>query len=277
MRLLGLFNDDLTRVFDDVFGTQWAEMEEMLAITAIAADPRLTTRRLAEITRMNRRAVSRMIVRMHSDRLVVTRPSDADGRAVHVALTGRGEERVEALQTAITELFLDSTTIAREISDQLGPVPEAPTANAQSEVLGLLRRVCEAGLSLVGAMPDAARRGQLAARQRAALVQIATMGGARPHELSVGLEVSRAGIAYIVDQLCAKGYATRRRGVVPHDRRAVIVEVTPEGMDAVHAVMNGIEAQREVLALLFSELAAWRPPARCFENVRGGAEAAPSA
>jgi hypothetical protein len=41
--------------------------------------------------------------------------------------------------------------------------------------------------------------------------------------------------------------------------------------------MNGIEAQREVLALLFSELAAWRPPARRFENVRGGAEAATSA
>jgi DNA-binding MarR family transcriptional regulator len=127
--------------------------------------------------------------------------------------------------------------------------------------MDLLRRVCEAGLSLVHVMPDAARQGQLAARQRAALVQIATAGGARPHDLSASLDVSRAAVAYVVDQLCVKGYATRRRGAVAGDRRAVLVEATPDGMQAVLAVMNGIGRQRESLSQLFAEIALWHPPA----------------
>ncbi len=258
MELLGRFNDDLTHVFDDTFGTQWAEIEEMLAITAVATDPHMTTRRLAEITGLNRRAVSRMIVRMQSEELVITRPADGDKRAVEVVLTRRGQRRARQLRISIIEFFLGSTETAREISEGLGPVSVPPAPAAQADPMNLLRRVCEAGLSLVRVMPDAAREGQLAARQRAALVQIATAGGARPQDLSTSLDVSRAGVAYIVDQLCAKGYATRRRGAVAGDRRAVIVEATADGMQAVYAVMNGIGQQRETLSRLFTEIACWR-------------------
>lgn len=261
MELLGRFNDDLTHVFDDTFGTQWAEIEEMLAITAVATDPRMTTRRLAEITGLNRRAVSRMIVRMQSEQLVVTRPADGDKRAVEVVLTTGGRRRARQLRTSIIEFFLASTEIAREISEGLGPVSARQAPAAPADPMDLLRRVCEAGLALVRVMPDAARQGQLAARQRAALVEVATVGGARPQDLSASLGVSRAGVAYIVDQLCAKGYATRRRDAVPGDRRAVIVEATPDGMQAVYAVMNGIAEQRGTLSRLFAEVASWRPRA----------------
>lgn len=260
LELLGRFNDDLTHVFDDTFGTQWAEIEEMLAITALATDPRVTTRRLAEITGLNRRAVSRMIVRMQSEGLVATRPADGDKRAVEVVLTTEGRRRARHLRTSIVEFFLGSRETAREISEDLGPVSDSQVSAPPADPMNLLRRVCEAGLSLVRVMPDAARQGQLAARQRAALVQIATVGGARPQHLSTSLEVSRAGVAYIVDQLCAKGYATRRRGAIAGDRRAVIVEATADGMQAVYAVMSGVGQQRQTLSRLFTEIALWSPP-----------------
>ena len=48
MELLGRFNDEMTRVVDDAFGTQWAEIEEILAILALVTDHAVTTRRLAE-------------------------------------------------------------------------------------------------------------------------------------------------------------------------------------------------------------------------------------
>lgn len=259
MGLLGRFNDDLTRVFDAVLGTEWAEIEEMLAISAIATVPSLTTRELAEITRLNRRAVSRMTLRLQRGALVVTRPARDDRRSVEVVLTPHGRRRIDELEARVVGFFLASADLAREIRDGLGSAPAQVRAEP-AEPLALLRRVCEAGLALVRSMPDAAREGQLAARQRAALVQIAVTGGSRPQDLSTALEVSRAGVAYVVDQLCAKGFATRRRGAVPQDRRAVLVEVTPAGMQAVSAVMTGIAQQSGSLALLFSELAEWHPP-----------------
>jgi DNA-binding MarR family transcriptional regulator len=273
MALLGRFNDDLTRVFDATFGTQWAEIEEMLAIAAIATDPRVTTRRLAEITRMNRRTVSRMILRMQQAGLIVTRPALTDRRAVEISFSTDGDERLDMLRTAITDFFVASRAVAREIGEGLGGQTYARAEAALAEPLALLLRVCAAGLALVRAMPDAASEGRLAARQRAALVHIATTGGARPQDLSEALELSRAGVAYVVDQLCAKGFAIRRRGVIPEDRRAVVVEATPEGMGAVQSVMKGIERQRETLADLFSEVAAWHPPTGARRHAHDGTEA----
>ncbi|NYF16623.1 DNA-binding MarR family transcriptional regulator [Microbacterium sp. AK009] len=257
MGLLGRFNDDLTRVFDAAFGSRWAEIETMVALSAIAAESHPTTRRLAAITRMNRRAVSRMLLRMREEGLVTTRPSHKDRRAVEVVFTPDGERRAEVLRTSIVAFFLDSAEIAHEISAGLASAEERFESNTSSDAMPLLLRVCEAGVNLVRTMPDAASQGHLAARQRAALVQIASMGGVRPHDLATSLAVSRPAASYIVDQLCAKGYAVRLRDVIPEDRRAVVVQVTPEGMSAVQAVMRGIAEQSASLARLFAEVAAF--------------------
>lgn len=259
IELLGRFNDDLTRVFDDASGTRWAEIEEILAISSVAYHRSVSTRRLAEVTRLNRRAISRMVIRLRSLGLVLTRASDGDRRIVDVILTDRGERLAEVLRGSMVEFFRGSTEIALKISEALGPVAEKDVAGS-ADVMDLLQRVCEAGVSLVRSMPDAATQGQLAARQRAALVQIATPGGTRPHDLAISLGVTRGGVVYIVDQLCAKGFVVRRRGSVPEDRRAVLLEATAEGVDAVRAVMRGIEDQREPLAALFAEIARWHPP-----------------
>ncbi|WP_186336920.1 MarR family winged helix-turn-helix transcriptional regulator [Microbacterium sp. SLBN-146] len=259
MEFLGRFNDDLTRVFDEALGTQWAEIEEMTAISAVASLPAVTTRELAELARVNRRAVSRMVARMSADGLVSCRPSDLDRRAVALSLTDLGARRARVLEVSIIEFFRDNKAIALEISAGLGSNRFAPATSASAEPMELLRRVCEAGVSLVRFMPDAASQGRLAARQRAALVQVVTGGRVRPGDLTSSLGVSRGGVAYIVDQLCAKGYVVRRRGALAEDRRAVILEATDAGAAAVHAVMSGIHEQREMLADLFFEIAQWRP------------------
>ncbi len=259
MELLGRFNDEMTHAFDQVFGTKWAEIEDILAIAAVVVDRPVTTRRLSELSGLDRRAVSRMVSRLRTEGLVTTRASQTDGRAVEVVLTHRGEQRAAALRTSMTAFFRRSTEIAREISEGMlsARAPRVPAAPA--DPIELLRRVCEAGVALVRFMPDAATEGKLAARQRAALVQIATQGLVRPNDLAPALGVSRAGVAYIVDQLCAKGFVDRRRDALPEDRRAVVLEATAEGLHAVRTVMDGIEQQRERLAELFAEVALWRP------------------
>ncbi len=56
VELLGRFNDDMTRVVDAVFGTQWAEIEEILARMVVASAHVVTTRRIAEASGLGRRA-----------------------------------------------------------------------------------------------------------------------------------------------------------------------------------------------------------------------------
>jgi len=259
MGLLGDFNDEMTRVVDEAFGTRWAEIEDILAIAVIVSSTPPTTRQLADITRLDRRATSRMVSRLKAEGLVSTRPSPADQRAVEVLLTAQGERRALELRASIASFFVGSAPIATRISAGLGSASPTPQPENSADAFDLLRRVCEAGVALVRVMPNSVTEGQLAARQRAALVQIAMQPGARPNDLVSSLEVSRAGVAYIVDQLCSKGFVTRHRGSVPGDRRAVTLEATTNGLQAVQDVMDGIEQQRESLAALFAELAAWSP------------------
>ncbi|MBN9211584.1 MAG: hypothetical protein BGO45_07075 [Microbacterium sp. 71-36] len=256
IELLGRFNDELTRVIDAVYGTRWAEIEEMIALVVLASERVVCTRRLAEASGLGRRAISRLVLRLQDEGIVTTRPSEVDRRAVDVVLTEAGVRQADELRRA-GETFLDgSEAIAREISRGLavGDVPPAPSPRA--DALDLLRRVCESGARLVSYMPAAATRGRLAARQRAALVLVATLGSVRPAAVSDALEVSPAGAAYIIDQLCAKGFLTRVHGVVPDDRRAVVLQATSEGLRAVGAVAYGIEQESASLAALFAEVAA---------------------
>lgn len=260
VELLGRFNDEMTAVLDAAFATHWAEIEEILALTVLAAEKSITTRRIAEVSGLDRRALSRMILRLRSEGLAQTRPARDDRRAVEVVLTARGKRQSDALRAAVIRFFLDSGPIAREISAGLRMDREPSEPGQPADPFELLHRIAAAGAALVNYMPEAATRGPLAARQRAALVQIVSSGGARPTELVDTLGVSRPGVTYIVDQLCAKGFVERRRGAVPEDRRAILLVPTLEGVGAVLAVMDGIERERERLSDLFAELAVWTEP-----------------
>lgn len=260
MQLLGQFNDRITRTIDGVFGTRWAEIEEMLAIITLSAERVVTTRRLAETSGLGRRKVSRLVLRLQADGVIGTRRSVRDARVIEVFLTAHGQTRSDELRAQITELFRDSGSIARSISSGLGPPAAGIEKAASPDVLDLLRRVCEAGAALVHHMPAAAMQGRLAARQRAGLVLIAsTPGGVRLSALGPALEVTPAGRSYIADQLLAKGFIRRSRGSIPGDRRAVVLESTQSGRDAVAAVAAGIETHSERLSSLFAEVASFRP------------------
>ncbi len=256
--LLGQFNDRMTRVVDAVFGTSWAEIEEIVALVLLASQRVVTTRRLADTSGLGRRAVSRLVLRLQAEGVIFSRAAQTDARSVEVVLTKTGEEKASALRTKTAEFFSTNTEIAREISAGMPTSGPRQTGTAHADALDLLLRICEAGARLVGYMPAAATRGKLAARQRAALVLIATQGGARPSDLAGPLELSAAGAAHVIDQLCTKGFATRVRDTVPGDRRAVVIQVTPAGLHAIGAVAYGIEQESALLASLFAELADWQ-------------------
>lgn len=255
MQLLGQFNDQITRMIDGVFGTRWAEIEEILAMIVLSAERVVTSRRLADGSGLGRRAVSRLVLRLHADGVVGTRRSDRDARVIEIFLTEHGQAQADEIRSQVVGLFRHSRSLAEEISRGLGAATNVAVSPPSADALDLLRRVCEAGAALVHHMPAAAMQGRLAARQRAGLVLIAsTPGGVRLSVLASALEVTPAGGSYIADQLLAKGFVRRSRGALATDRRAVLLEVTEDGARAVAAVAEGIEIHSERLSALFSEI-----------------------
>src|SRR3954447_9561953 len=77
---------------------------------------------------------------------------------------------------------------------------------------------------------------------------------AQPHQLSPtrlarGLMLSSAGVTSRIDRLERRGFV--RRLPDPNDRRGVIIELTPEGLDAVDAAVTALAASdRQLLERL---------------------------
>ena len=74
--LLAQFSARFTALVDRHLGSDWAENAEILALVSLRHDEPPTTRQIAELSGLNRRAVSRL----HTDGLVVTEPSPAEHR-----------------------------------------------------------------------------------------------------------------------------------------------------------------------------------------------------
>ncbi|WP_353809505.1 MarR family winged helix-turn-helix transcriptional regulator [Agromyces sp. SYSU T00194] len=253
LRLISAFSEEFTLLVDRAFGTNWVGNEEVLALVRIATVDGSTTREIAQVSGLNRRTLSRLVGRLQDDGIVTVERSPADARAIAVRLTPLGRARVRALPGHLAERLKVWAPEAAEIVTKLGGarVPD------KVEPLELLRRIALVGTGIVDHMRNSAPGGPPLGRQSVALEQIAANPGIRPAQLSPALSTGRGGAAYVIDQLCATGLIVRRRGAVPGDARAVVLEATPEGARIVRQRAEAIVANRAPLASLFSDIAAF--------------------
>ena len=251
--LLGRFSDDMTRIVDQHFGSDWAENDEIIALVSLTDVPPPTTRQLSERSGLHRRATSRLVSRLQADRLVFTRVAEVDRRAIQLTLTEAGRERMQALERAMDVFFDDSSRLASDVVSGLGDTsqPESALTFLRPGPLGLLEQTVSVGTELVGRLPVSAGRSRLTGRERAALVRIASDHLVRPLDLGHSLRVGRSGVSYLVDRLCAKGLVERQPGRVSGDRRAVVLNVTDIGQGLVDGVCAAIDDARPLLRPLF--------------------------
>ena len=83
------------------------------------------------------------------------------------------------------------------------------------------------------------------------LGQLRDHGAMSPSELGERLIVARATVTGLVDSLERPGYV--RRSPNPADRRSLIIEITPEGLDVVQEVRTRIHRYEKVLLSTFSD------------------------
>lgn len=256
--LLARFSDELTALVDARLGGDWAENSEILALLALRREPPPTTRLVAELSGLNRRAVSRLVGRLHDDHLVVTRPSLADRRAVVVTLTRTGRSRFQELSDDLQGWFDASRSTAGRIVALLERSSEVDTRSAgaplMSDPLALLEQIAMVGAELARTTRGRAELAALSGRQRVALVRIASGESTRPGALASSPGASRSTVAYTLDQLDARGLAIRRRGGLDEDRRAVTLEATSSGRLVVESVFEAVDANRAELCRLFTTI-----------------------
>ncbi|MGR2751954.1 MarR family transcriptional regulator [Agromyces arachidis] len=261
--LLGIFSEEFTALVDHAFGTEYISNEETLALIRIASDKRPTTREIADDSGLGRRAISRLVVRLVDDGVVTLERSTVDARAMVVLLTPLGRDRVRVLRRRLAARLVDWGPTAQEMVQKLGgDAPPAPALADRGEKLGpleILRRIALTGAGIVDHMRHHAPKGLPPVRQLSAIQQIHAHPGMRPSQLAPKLGLSRAGVAYVVDQLCTAGFAERRRGAVTGDARAVELELTPDGQRVADLIGAAMLANRRPLITLLNEIAEFGP------------------
>lgn len=86
-------------------------------------------------------------------------------------------------------------------------------------------------------------------------------GPQRPHDLAAALAMTTGGVSKLLDRMEELGVVARRRGVLPDDRRAVVVDITPAGRDMMRAITEAFAAAVPDLSPLLREISSLVEPA----------------
>ena len=245
---MGVLTDRLTALIDEYFGSDWASNEEVLALLALRNDSVPSTRELSTLSGMGRRGVSRLILRLRADDVVVATRTLSDRRKTSVEVTPKGRRRFRALDGDVDRVFEQLRGTVTELhtllrKDLLNPIDT--TVGAGRDPLTIVESIAEIGVRVDTALATIADGATVSGRQRSALIQIVAGPIARPVDLGSTLNESRSGVTAVVDQLVAKDLVERRRGAVADDRRAVIISPTAAGCRVaakVELVMAGEKA-----------------------------------
>ena len=238
--LLARFSDEMTAVVDDAMGTDFADNGEIRVLLAILGDVKPSTADLAELSRMNRRAVTRFVSWLETTGLATVGRSDRDGRVVLVSGTALARRRGKRMRRQLDALFDRSTPLAGEVVDLLGGSADQLLTPHYRDSLAVLDALASTGLDIIDGAALRGAAGRMPPRHRVALTRIASQRDLRPTQLMDILGLTSGGVTYLVDQLAAAGYVRRRYGDLDNDRRAVTITVTPSGMTAVSGVYHGV-------------------------------------
>lgn len=252
--LLARFSDEMTAIVDEAMGTDFADNGEIRVLLAIQRQLPPSTADLAELSRMNRRAVSRFVSWLETAGLATVGRSARDGRVVLVSGTALARRRGKHLRLQFDLLLDRSQALAAEVVSLLGGGTDQSGIPPRRDPLEVLDALASVGLDISAGAALRGDAGRMPPRHRVALTRIASHPELRPTQLVDILGLTSGGVTYLVDQLAAAGYVQRRYGNLDSDRRAVTLTITPSGMAAVSGVYQGVDAARSLLSAVFQEI-----------------------
>ncbi len=259
VRPLSAFTVGMTDIIDDTFGTHDAGDAEDQAILALIRSQSITTTDLRRQSGLSRRAHRRFVQQLIDNGLIGQARSAQDRRVQLLTLTQRGRNRARELEQRLTEYFSRSGDLADEILAHLGEPADVPDDESHdpTDPLGLLDRMSSFGRTL-----DTAIRAHHAPqhpknRDQLALLLIAIGDPARPSQLAAQLTLTTGGMTRVLNKLESDRLIERNHGQIEGDRRAVAIELAPDGREVVAAIAAGLSSTTPELRSLFLTVTAF--------------------
>lgn len=276
---LAAFTAGLTHVVDNTIGTENVTDAEMLAIAALIRERSISTTDLRRRSGLSRRAHDHLVNQLLADELIERRPAPDDRRRQLLILTRRGHNRARTLDQRVVDYLANSRHLVDEIIAILaGPRQNPPptTDAAPSDPLEVLERAAKLGNTF-----DAAIRAQRAPhhpkdRDQNALLLIAAHPNARPSRMAEQMNLSSAGLTYVLDRLEEVGLIVRSHGQIPGDRRAVVIELTHDGRTVIDAIAAGLATAKPDFLAYFTMVAEYSRAGSPSQPTTGGPTAARS-
>ncbi|MCB0911100.1 MAG: MarR family transcriptional regulator [Propionibacteriaceae bacterium] len=227
--LLTRITIELTELVREALRSDLTSNRELQLVVGVGLNPGLTSSRMAELFGLSRSAFSQLLRKGLDAGLITREVSASDHRSVRLYLSRLGEERVHALESAVHDWTSARLAMLVELTTTLGganrAVPGPPTS-----VMEVLGAMAAAGSRYIeAATARVAPRGVTDFNERSVLGLLAAYGPTRPNHLARALELTTGGCSRIVDRLSGLGLVVRIADVLADDKRAVAVQLTPDG------------------------------------------------
>lgn len=244
----------LTRLAREMLGDGEGANRPVEVILLLAGSPGLTPSAIADSLGISRSTVSHLINRLEAAGLIERTVDRLDHRVVQMSLTGLARSRVVDFQHRLHTVLAEWSPQLREIAALLG-VESSESAVAVADpmvVLADLARVLDGFGD--EALPLLAGYGVREQRDRFAISLLHESGPLRPAQLAPALDMTSGGVNAVIDRLQSAGLVERSMPRLSvKDRRAVLVELTPLGLEAATRVLVVLE--RHALAIGSATLA----------------------
>lgn len=183
--------------------------------------------------------VSRALRRLEKAGLVARTRDTGDRRSVLVTVTGKGRGRVLAFAGRLADYFASGEPLLKDMFEALELPIERRADVEAADPLAAAAEMSRAGAAFLEEA-DAALEpfGIRQFADRFALVLIFQHGHERPSQIADELGFTLSGTSGLLTRLEAAGLITRRHDAIVGDRRAVKLELTGRGEEAVLVVLS---------------------------------------
>jgi DNA-binding MarR family transcriptional regulator len=247
-----LVNDlgiEVTRAIEDAGLGALSSNVAITVLARLAIDGPIRPRTLLRATKLTRGGLSNLLDRLEADQLITRRYGTVPGdrRGALISATDAGKDAADTITLVMTRTLEQMASTIDELVDLLdAAVPPAPSTPTTSTAIGGVELLGRMGVALTDAFAMADREDPTPGKTAVLLCSAVQPGGTRPKELIERTGLSSGGVTQLLDRVEATGLIHRRSGSPP-DRRAIMVELTPQGH---HQLVHGLMRAGEQLGII---------------------------
>ena len=227
---------DISDIADQMLGGHDLENRDIQMVMLLHRMGSMNPTALGVHTGAPRSTVARGLNRLESAGLVTRRADTRDRRRALIVLTPKGRRRVAGFAARLGDYFSVGEPLLKDAFHALDTdIPDADPGSVTDPV------AAAEALSSVGAAYSAEVRGAVApfggseVSDRFTLALIRLYGVQRPTQISAEIRLTPSATSAVLSRLERGGLITRRHDITPGDRRAVVVELTRRGEQAIGA------------------------------------------